>query len=822
MAQGEPVYRVALFDGPRDERPKPVEVVWDELIVELSEFRVTDCKELTDAGPTHQTCIGHQCPHKKIEAWSPADYSDDCEARADAAVRGLTLAVYDLDGPPLEALAEIAEALEGIRYACHATHTAGSYRIVIPLSRAIAPADWPRVWQTIRSHYHMGASDPACANPSRIYFFPSKPWGRGPGEFYSGEGAPLGVDWLLRLYEAAPATTPKAAAVQAKANPVPLPPPEIGVSVDLTQIRKDLGRLSRPESAEIARKILAVEALALQGERDTTVNAAASILATCANPPPPADLAVEILKPSISLMPLEPEGLDYWLDKARYSYVRALNRRAANDARQDRLRESLGRGLRRAAGAPEPAEGDAVDTPPDDSEDDTPEGEPERWQEALLFTKAEDPEKSDKIRQCGANANLILTHSKQWKKFLAFNEITKDIDVLGGPALHMPKGSLDVEVANWLARSEYQLILKPQEVGPQLLAVARRHPINPLRDYLKACKAKWEVEKKVRLENFFHEFLGARGDDRYIREISRRWLISCAARALQPGCFVKTVLVLEGPQGAYKSSLLRVLGGEFFSDTKIDINTKDGRMAASRFWIIEMAELAGFRKADVEDLKNFVSNTSDDIRLPYGKVLETFPRCCVLVGTTNSDDYLTDHTGNTRYWPVKVGRVDLEGIRAVRDLLWGEATAAFDDGERWWFEPEETDMLQLAEKAVQERTRQSSRAEPILQWFLSMPPDRRPETSSTNDIASRALLLTPDRVNDGILREVGIAMHQLGFKKVRRRVDTLPVWRYELPDYMRTLAQEAKPKAAHLQMVSRIVSNQVMDGKREIKLPEIK
>jgi predicted P-loop ATPase len=268
--------------------------------------------------------------------------------------------------------------------------------------------------------------------------------------------------------------------------------------------------------------------------------------------------------------------------------------------------------------------------------------------------------------------------------------------------------------------------------------------------------------------------------------------------------------------------MLRVLGGEFFSDTKIDISSKDGRMAASRFWIIELSELASMRKADIETMKAFISNTKDDIRLPYGKVLETFPRTCILVGTTNADDYLSDPTGNTRFWPVQVGKIDLEGITQIRDLLWGEAVVAYEEGEHWWFEPEETDLLQLAEREARERTRESPFMERVLEWFIQMPPDRRPQWVSLDEVATRALLITVDRITESVRRDIGIAMGQLGFKKTRRRVDSLLVYRYELPPYMRTLAQESKPKANHVQMVSRIISNQTAVGARTIKLPENK
>lgn len=803
MPQGERLYRIALFDGPGDNEPKPVEVSWDDLLSELSSFKVTECREPDPEVARDGACTGHHCPHKKIEAWSPVDYADDCEARADAAVRAITLAVYDLDGPTPESMADLAEGLQGLRYACHGTHASGSYRLCIALDRTVAPGDWPKVWQTIRTHYKIPA-DPKCANPSRIYFFPSKPHGRGPGEFYIGEGTPLDLGWLLDLYAATPLPTPKAVAAQA---PVKLPENLPPISVDIAKIRKELMRVSRPESAALVAKIFGTEALATPGNRDDTINAAASLVVRTTSDVLTADVVVEILKPSISLMDCAPEGLDHWLGIAHGCASRALKRRITKDTRESHLNQSLMRGLRKTALTEKQSAQSESGEKSGQGQEEDPDGETV-WTDGLLCTEDEDG--NVKIRQCGANANLICTEDENWKNFLAFNEMSKEIDLLGGPLMGVPKATLHVEAANWLARSQYELILKPQEVGPQLLAVARRNPINPLRDYLLECKSKWLASQRVaKIENLFLDFYGARGDTHYLKAIAKRFMISAVARVLMPGCFVKNVVVLEGAQDTGKSSSLQILGGEFFSDTKIDIHSRDGRMAASRFWIIELAELASLKRADNETVKSFLSARKDDIRLPYGPIIESFPRCCIFVCTTNETEYLTDPTGNTRYWPVTVGAIDLMGLQTWRDLLWGEAVVAFEENERWWFEREETDLLEIAEREQRERTRQSPCLDRVITWMLGHQPERRPQVVDIDEVAVKALGLTADRISEKVRMEIGLALTQLKFRKVRRRIDSIPVWRYEIPPYMRDLAQESKPKAAYMQMVSKMASSQL-------------
>lgn len=773
----ESIYHIALFEGPKDNEPKQVVITWDELVAELSQFRIANCRE--------DSCKGHHCTEKHGEAWSPTRYKEDSETRTDSNVEAISFAVFDLDSPDERDMASLAENIAGLRFICHGTHSLGSYRLVIALDKEIETSRWARMWNLIRTHYKIPA-DVVCGNPSRIYFFPSKPWGRGVGEVYTGEGSPLDTAWLDDLYKEA---KPEAAR--------PLPPPMVEQptfpeSVDLVDVRKRLASVKSKTSAEIMRRVLSAEPLAKSGARDNTINQAASIIGATVDISP--ELAVEILRPSISLMDCEPEGLQYWLDKAHNSFKRAVQRRVAKEAREASTNAALRRGLSAHAKVESKSE----------TESEEPE-EPEAWESRLLTS--EDKDGNIKLQQCGANANLILSNAEEWKGNLGFDEIKKEIVVLGGPLSKTPKASIHIDAMNWLAQSEWHISLKSRDVGEQLLSVALKNPINPLQDYLQSCKLKWLEKSKPGIDTFFLDYLGARGNADYLKAISRRWFVGAVARAIRPGSFVRTVLVLEGAQEAGKSSALRILGGDWFSDTKIDIGSKDGRMAASRFWIIEMAELASMKRVDRETLKNFISNTTDDIRLPYGATIETFPRRCVLVGTTNEDNYLDDITGNTRYWPVRVGRIDLDGIREARDLLWGEAVQALEEGEHWWFEREDDGLLLLAQNETRERELQGDAVEPILNWLIQMRPETRPVTLSLDDVAIKALMMSVDRIDTRVRQNIGRSMHQLGFKKVRKRVGGIQVWRFEISDELKNLPQESKPRPSHLQIATRMLGH---------------
>jgi putative DNA primase/helicase len=178
--------------------------------------------------------------------------------------------------------------------------------------------------------------------------------------------------------------------------------------------------------------------------------------------------------------------------------------------------------------------------------------------------------------------------------------------------------------------------------------------------------------------------------------VLRRWMVSAIARVMQPGCKVDTVLILVGPQGAGKSSFFEVLASElWFSDSTIDIHNKDAYMALARAWIVEFPELESMQRArDVDSVKAFLSSRVDSYRPPYGRAVMKVPRTCVIVGTTNQDTFLTDPTGNRRYWPVTVGpKIALERLRTERDQLWAEARVAFEVGERWWLSEQEEQEL---------------------------------------------------------------------------------------------------------------------------------
>jgi putative DNA primase/helicase len=229
-------------------------------------------------------------------------------------------------------------------------------------------------------------------------------------------------------------------------------------------------------------------------------------------------------------------------------------------------------------------------------------------------------------------------------------------------------------------------------------AVCRKASYHPVRDYLAPLAAEWDGTP--RLDTWLIDYCGVE-DSPYSRAIGAKTLIGGCARAINPGSKVDTMLVLHGRQGARKSTLIRILGRGWSSDTPIGIGEKDAYEAIRGAWIVEMAELAGMGGKDVEKLKAFFSSQVDIYRPPYGRRVVRRPRSCIFIGSTNSIDFLRDYSGSRRFPTVSVGEIDTAGFEVVVDQLWAEACLRYMRGEQWWLSPELSEVAELeAEKFI--------------------------------------------------------------------------------------------------------------------------
>lgn len=292
---------------------------------------------------------------------------------------------------------------------------------------------------------------------------------------------------------------------------------------------------------------------------------------------------------------------------------------------------------------------------------------------------------------CAENACLVLERHKDWAGILAYDEFNAlDLLLAPIPGTTVPRGSFrpraltatDVTAAlRWFNRNGFPDANRTV-MEDALKAVASQAVISPVRHYLEGLS--WD--RVGRISSWLQAYCDAAHSD-LISRFGRAWLIAAVARALRPGCKADNALVLEGPQGAGKSSALKALAGEdWFFDGLRDMHGKDASAGLRGKWIIELPELSAMRRTDAEAVKAFLSRTEERYRPAYGRFEVVEPRRCVFAGTTNRGDYLADDTGGRRFWPVQVGKVDVAGLKRDRDQIWAEAVAAFREGEAWWLD----------------------------------------------------------------------------------------------------------------------------------------
>ncbi len=256
-----------------------------------------------------------------------------------------------------------------------------------------------------------------------------------------------------------------------------------------------------------------------------------------------------------------------------------------------------------------------------------------------------------------------------------------------------------LHIKNWCIR-KFGVEFSVNTLNEVVQQLSHANKFHPVRDYIKSL----EWDGVSRIDTWLKDYAFAVAPEPYLSDISRKFLVAMVQRVFQPGCLFRQVIILEGMQEAGKSSLARALGGKWFTDAPLNIGDKDSIMTMQSNWVIELGELSALNKADSLVLKAFISQQTDRMRPPYGRRMVDFPRQSVFIGTTNDEHYLKDPTGNTRFWPVKVGDViDFKGCEAVRDQLFAEAYQLYLKGEPIYL----TDKVSKAQAVAQQAEREA-------------------------------------------------------------------------------------------------------------------
>ena len=288
------------------------------------------------------------------------------------------------------------------------------------------------------------------------------------------------------------------------------------------------------------------------------------------------------------------------------------------------------------------------------------------------------------------DAKRYILKSVPWRKISA-EEPMRDVDYSG--------------VRNYI-ECVYGIV-SSQKIDDALALDVEKHSFHPIQDYLNSLV--WDEVPRV--DTLLIDYFGA-ADNIYVRAAMRKTLCAAVKRVFHPGTKFDMVLVLVGKQGTYKSTFIRKLGMEWFSDTFSTFQGKESFEQLRGAWLIEMAELSGLKKAEVETIKQFISKCDDMYRPAYGRTVETYKRQCVFFGTTNDSDFLHDPSGNRRFNPVNIN-LD-KATKSVKDDLtqdevdqiWAEACYLVKNGEKLYFDDEESELAkesQVEHSAIDER-----------------------------------------------------------------------------------------------------------------------
>jgi len=410
------------------------------------------------------------------------------------------------------------------------------------------------------------------------------------------------------------------------------------------------------------------------------------------------------------------------------------------------------------------------------------------------------------------NTLLVFDQDAAWREVIAFDEFAYRIVKRKSPPTRVVKigewSDLDDVQALVYIAEEYGFEPKKTTVMDAVLSAAHEHSFHPVRDWLRSIV--WDQTK--RLPDLAAVYFGGISTavtaslekeelcelGIYLKLLSVKWLVGAVARIMEPGCKLDTMVVLEGGQGSFKSTALRVLfSSEWFSDSKLVIGDKDALANMQGKWCSEMAEMDSHRKADDTAFKQFLSTQMDRVRWHYGRRAEDVPRQSVFVGTTNMDEYGKDETGMRRIWPFFVGLINILALKADREQLWAEAVHYYDAGVPWWvdanklvIDPENNPTYaELFKKSVTERELFDRQAEermqidawmyPIAEWWAAN--NNLPHVT-TALVLSDALKLEKARWTKPEQMRVAAILKRLGFQRRKVGSRTARVWGYIPPD----------------------------------------
>ena len=302
------------------------------------------------------------------------------------------------------------------------------------------------------------------------------------------------------------------------------------------------------------------------------------------------------------------------------------------------------------------------------------------------------------IKGIRENVYFALREDTKLRELVRYNEFSNKIDKChvppwGGKAGEWKETLDDIRLAEYLAARHGLIVANPVTIEQAVLMSAHDNTFNPVRDDFEA--ATWDgVERR---KHWMIDCLGAADTD-YVRLASEYFLLSMVARVFEPGCQMDYMLVLQGPQGAGKTSALNILGGHYYGAGSFRIGDKESMQALQGRLIFNFNELDALSRSEATAIKGFITERTDRFRPPYAKGFQAFPRNCVLTGDTNQGEFLRDATGDRRFWVVHCSEVETQRLSEMRAQLMAEAVHYYKEGARRYPTKDEESRLFFPEQ----------------------------------------------------------------------------------------------------------------------------
>ena len=378
--------------------------------------------------------------------------------------------------------------------------------------------------------------------------------------------------------------------------------------------------------------------------------------------------------------------------------------------------------------------------------------------------------KDGEIKSCLSNIYQVLAFHPAWRGVIAFDEMALcTVKRKPPPYAEGRTGEWDAQddtrTAMWLSRN-FGFTPASVMVLEVVETLAKANAWHPVREWLRSLQ--WDGIK--RLNGWLNKYLGVPVSP-YSTRVAAWWLMGAVKRVMQPGVKFDYCLVLSGPQGKGKSTTFSILGGEWYGDTELDLQSKDAMSALRGKLIWEFPELGALARSEERRQKSFLSRQVDEYRPVYGRREIKAPRQVVFGGSTNEHEWNKDPTGGRRFWPVDclIEVIDTEGLRSVRDQLFAEAFARIDAGERYYpIAEEQRQWFDLEQLRVEQ---QDSLVDAIHDWVYA-----RVSDFSMYDVAAECLKLDASKLTRDLQTRLGHALRKLGCTRVERRNGMIRFW----------------------------------------------